>query len=125
MKKTRSRLSKKMELMLVELSNNYCNITEACKVVGIARQTHYDYLSNEKYLTHYEEIQEMLLDRAESALHEQLKENPQLLQFFLKTKGKKRGYSETQKVEVSSNYPTMPPLHELFTVDDENTPDGK
>jgi hypothetical protein len=48
-------------------------------------------------------LSDVALDFAESQLHKQIKEgNSTATIFFLKTKGKKRGYIERQEVEVAS-----------------------
>ncbi|CAB4151296.1 hypothetical protein UFOVP597_10 [uncultured Caudovirales phage] len=64
------------------------------------RSTHYDWLhSDENYKKEVESIQEITLDFAESQLHKQINEgNTSATIFYLKTKGKKRGYIERQDI---------------------------
>ena len=51
-------------------------------------------------------IQDSVLDFAESHLYKLVKEgNPAATIFFLKTKGKKRGYIERQEIEVTEKKP--------------------
>ena len=49
------------------------------------------------------DIQNEALDFAETALFDQIKDgNPQSTMFYLKTKGKLRGYTERSELDISS-----------------------
>ena len=87
---------KKMKLMIAALERNACNVSHACKAIGICRQTHYDWLDkSDKYKKEFEEVQESLIDFGESALMKNIKKGNVTAQiFFLKTKGRSRGYIE-------------------------------
>lgn len=80
-------------------------VTTACKIVGIDRTTFYRYLKDdEDFAKKVQEIENVTLDFVESQLHKQIKENSTAATiFFLKTKGKKRGYIERQEIEHSGN----------------------
>ena len=82
-------------------------VTTACKSVGISRDSHYRWMrDDEEYRAQIESIESMALDLAESKLHEQIVEgNTACIIFFLKTKGKKRGYVEKQEVETTIKAP--------------------
>lgn len=82
-------------------------VTTACKAVGISRDTHYRWMrDDEEYRQAIESIESMALDLAESKLHEQIVEgNTACIIFFLKTKGKRRGYVEKQEVETTIKAP--------------------
>tara|TARA_R110002020_G_C16268945_1_gene770961 strand:- start:538 stop:909 length:372 start_codon:yes stop_codon:yes gene_type:complete len=71
-------------------------ITTACKIVGLNRSTFYDYYNNDpEFKKQADDIENVVLDFAESQLHKQIKDgNPSSTIFFLKTKGKNRGYFE-------------------------------
>ena len=58
-----------------------------------------------QYGTKYHDLQEATLDYAESLLLKQMKDNPQLLMFFLKTKGRSRGYGESTTITHTANVP--------------------
>jgi predicted DNA-binding transcriptional regulator AlpA len=76
-------------------------VTTACKIVGIDRTTFYRYLKDdEDFSKKVQEIENVTLDFVESQLHKQIKENSTAATiFFLKTKGKKRGYIERQEID--------------------------
>jgi hypothetical protein len=76
-------------------------VTTACKQVGIARSTFYEYLKNDKdFENQVSDIQNIALDFAESQLHKQIQSgNTSATIFYLKTKGKNRGYVERQEIK--------------------------
>lgn len=89
--------------MLDALEKSLGVVTTACKTVGISRTTHYKYLDTDpEYKKAVESVEDLVLDFAESQLHKQIKDgNSTSTIFFLKTKGKKRGYIERQEIETS------------------------
>ena len=82
-----------------------CNITATCSALGISRKTFYEWKAKKKKLAEgLEEIDESILDWAESKLKEHINnDNLQALIFFLRTKGKKRGYVEKTETDVNIN----------------------
>jgi len=73
--------------MIEALEKSLGIVTSACKAVGISRETHYRWLRE---------------DFAESQLHKQIKEGEvSSTIFFLKTKGKRRGYVERQEIDTN------------------------
>lgn len=76
-------------------------VTLACKQVGIDRTTFYRYVKeDEEFAAAVRGMDEVVLDFAESQLHKQIRENNTAATiFYLKTKGKKRGYIETQELK--------------------------
>jgi len=100
-KKKPRKLTAQQARMIKALEDTYSNVTEAIKVVGICRTSHYDWMrKNEHYKKEVEDLNEGLLDRAENILMSRLSESDTALIFFLKTKGKKRGYVERTEHEV-------------------------
>jgi hypothetical protein len=95
---TKSDISKKA--MIEALEKSLGVVTSACRSVGISRQTHYRWLEeDEEYKQQVDELANVALDYAETKLHNQItKENPTAIIFYLKTKGKKRGYVERQEI---------------------------
>jgi hypothetical protein len=90
--------------MLDALEKSLGVVTAACKAVGIGRTTHYLWMQEDaEYRAAVEGLSDVALDFAESQLHKQIKDgNSTATIFYLKTKGKKRGYIERQEVEVAS-----------------------
>jgi hypothetical protein len=88
--------------MIEALEKSLGVVTSACKQVGIARQTHYEWYSEDAdYKAAVDSIADVAIDFAESQLHKQIKEgNSTATIFFLKTKGKKRGYVERQEIDA-------------------------
>ena len=91
--------------MLEALEKSLGVVTTACKSVGIGRTTHYMWLDEDpEYRRDVESISDIAVDFAESSLHKQIKEgNPTSTIFFLKTKGKKRGYVERQEIDLGTD----------------------
>ncbi len=101
-------------------SKKSCNVSATCAALNISRQTFYDW--KEKYPAlkkALEEADEQILDWAETKLIEQVNDgNLSALIFFLKTKGKKRGYVESFDANVTTN-PFEQLMKELPDEDDE------
>ena len=89
--------------MVEALEKSLGVVTTACKSVCIARSTHYEwYGSDDKYKKAVDDIGDVALDFAESQLHKQIQSGEvSSTIFYLKTKGKKRGYVEKTEVEQS------------------------
>lgn len=95
--------------MIVALESSLGIVSTACKQVDISRQTHYRWLTEDpEYKEAVESIADLALDFAESQLHKQIKEGEvSSTIFYLKTKGKKRGYVEKTEVEHSGSALTI------------------
>ena len=98
-------LTKKQILFLEAFEKHATNISRACKVVEINRQTHYDWKSrNPTYKESIEAIEESMIDFAESMLYKNMKDGKESsILFFLKTRGKSRGYIEKQELDISGD----------------------
>lgn len=96
----------KKEKMLDALQKNGGNVKAATEAVGIHRCTHYDWLENDAdYKQAVEDIAEGCLDIAENVLQTAIKNGDMTATiFYLKTKGKKRGYNE--KIEYEGKQQT-------------------
>lgn len=76
-------------------------VTTACKSIGLARSTFYEWLKEDSFKQAVNEIQEVAIDFAESQLHKQIADgNTSATIFYLKTKGKKRGFVERQEISA-------------------------
>lgn len=76
------------------------NITLACENVGIDRGTYYNWIErDEAFRAEVEAANEVSIDFVENSLMKQIKEgNTTATIFYLKTKGKHRGYVERQEM---------------------------
>jgi hypothetical protein len=97
-------LTLKKAAMLEALEKSLGIVTSAAKSVGIRRETHYAWLNEDaEYKAQVEALSDVALDFAESQLHKQI-QNGEVAStiFFLKTKGKHRGYTgDGNKVTVN------------------------
>lgn len=91
--------------MIEALEKSLGIVTTACKSVGISRVTHYEWMKeDEEYRKSVEGISDIALDFAESKLHKSIESGSDTATiFYLKTKGKKRGYIEKQEIEQSGS----------------------
>lgn len=82
-------------------------VTSACKSVGVDRTTFYNYYNADpKFRASVDSIENIALDFAESQLHRQIKDgNVAATIFYLKTKGKGRGYIERQELTGADGQP--------------------
>tara|TARA_B100001093_G_C26609816_1_gene919675 strand:+ start:459 stop:812 length:354 start_codon:yes stop_codon:yes gene_type:complete len=94
----------KKEAILQALENSLGVVTIACKQANIPRSTYYKWLKEDiEFAKQVKEIENIALDFAESQLHNQIKDGstPATI-FYLKTKGKKRGYVEKSELDLTS-----------------------
>jgi hypothetical protein len=98
---TKQQTALKKGEMIKALVKSLGVVTIACEKVGIERSTHYDWYNNDpEYKKAVEDIADVALDFAESMLHKQIQDKDTIATiFYLKTKGKRRGYIE--KTEIS------------------------
>ena len=96
----------KKESMIVALEQSLGVVTTACKTTDIPRSTFYKWVSEDKeFAKEVKDINNIALDFAESQLHKQMKEgNTSATIFYLKTKGKCRGYIERQELDVDGDF---------------------
>ena len=95
----------KKTLVIKALEKNLGNISKACKKVDISRQCFYRWKEEDpKFAERVEDINELIIDFAESHLFKQIKNNiPSSTIFFLKTKGRDRGYIEKNETDITTN----------------------
>lgn len=93
--------------VLVALEKSLGVVTTACKNVGVGRTQFYNWLKDDKeFAMAVKEIENIALDFAESQLHQQIQGgNTSATIFYLKTKGKKRGYVERQEIAGVEDQP--------------------
>ena len=94
----------KKESILEALEKSLGVVTMACKSADVPRSTYYKWLNeDEEFAKAVKDIENIALDFGESQLHKQIKDgNTSATIFFLKTKGKKRGYIERSELDLTS-----------------------
>lgn len=95
----------KKQKLIKALEESHGVITNACKKAGISRAQFYRYLNaDEKFKTQVEDVQEQAIDFVESELFKQIKNGNITGQiFYLKTKGKHRGYIEKTQIQQETS----------------------
>ena len=96
--------------MIEALEKSLGIVTVAARIAGIDRTTHYIWMKeDEEYKKAVDSVDDIALDFAESELHNQIKngETSSTI-FYLKTKGKKRGYIE--KIETDNKHTIEIPI---------------
>ncbi len=95
----KTELAKKSVLEALEKSLGV--VTTACKAAGVSRTQFYEWLKEPEFKAKVDEVKEITLDFAESKLHKLIDGgNVGATIFFLKTKGRSRGYVEHQEVTM-------------------------
>lgn len=95
----------KKQALLEALTASLGIVTTACRKANVARTSHYRWMENDpEYAEQVRDIQEQAIDFVESHLHQRIAEgNPACTIFYMKTKGKNRGYVERQEIEHTDN----------------------
>lgn len=108
MEVTKSDIHKKA--MIKALTKSLGIVSTAVKSVEITRKTHYQwYNEDEDYRQSVDEIGDVAIDFVESKLFKLINdENPTAILFYLKTKGKQRGYVERSELTGKDGKDLMP-----------------
>ena len=95
------------EQLLIALEKHLGIVTAACKEVGISRDSYYDYYNEDPdFKRKVDDINEIAIDFTESQLFKQIKNGSERsILFFMKYKGRKRGY--TDSVDITSGGKTI------------------
>lgn len=95
--------------LLEALEKSLGVVTTACKTAGCSRETFYKYCrDDEEFKSKVDDIANVTLDFAESQLHKQIMDgNTSATIFYLKTKGKNRGYIERSEVQQETTYKSL------------------
>tara|TARA_R100001163_G_C4913822_1_gene96975 strand:- start:65 stop:403 length:339 start_codon:yes stop_codon:yes gene_type:complete len=90
----------KKRTLLNALERSLGVVTTACKSANVARSTYYEWLKTDKeFQAEVKGIADIAIDFAESQLHKQIRDgNTTATIFYLKTKGRGRGYQEHQSI---------------------------
>lgn len=104
-KKMYPNLTETQVAFLVVFENSSCNVSVAMSQIKMARQTYYDWINNSKeFSAANTEIIEGQIDYAESKLQSNIREQKEAsIFFFLKTRGKHRGYVEKSEIAYTND----------------------
>lgn len=99
------------KVILQALEKSLGVVSEACKKAGVGRTTFYEWLKDDKeFKKQVDDIEDIALDFAESQLFKNIGAGKEAsLIFYLKTKGRKRGYFE----KVDDTHAPPPPIIDL------------
>ena len=88
--------------MLEELKRSMGIVSLACDKANLSRTQFYQWLKDDDdFRQKYEEIEERQIDFVESRLFQNIKNGDATsIIFYLKTKGKKRGYQEKTEIDI-------------------------
>lgn len=96
---------KRKTLMLEALRAHKGLVLYASQACGVGRTTHYQWLKDDQeYAIAVQELDNYVLDQVENAAFDLIvrEKNPAMTIFYLKTKGRKRGYRERHEIEHST-----------------------
>ncbi len=113
-----NKLQQNKKALLDALEKSLGVVTTACKTVGCDRTTYYNYYNQDaEFKRAVDDIENIALDFAESKLHGQIQKGDTVATiFYLKTKGKKRGYVERQELSGPDGGPV--PITKIEITDD-------
>ena len=97
------------ERVITALQQNKGVVSHAARALECSRQSIYNYIDrHEEVKEAFDEINEATIDRVEQRMLELIDEgHPTLIIFYLKTKGKHRGYVERQEVTGKDGDPIV------------------
>jgi len=98
------------ERVLEALTKSLGIVTNACKAAGVSRSEFYAWkISDDEFRAAVDDVEDIAIDFAETSLHDQIRKgNPTSTIFYLKTKGKKRGYVEKTEVDTKVEFTGQP-----------------
>lgn len=105
-------MEEKKEKFLEALAHGYGIIATACEAIGIGRSTYYRwYNADQEFRERVDEVTETQVDFVESKLMQAINAGDTTATiFYLKTKGKKRGYNEKAQPKAPDPLPTATTL---------------
>lgn len=122
MSKTTNNIKKRKELLLEALERSLGIVTPACKDVGISRNQFYIYYNTDPaFKAAVDDINEVTLDFTENQLLKKIKEGSERsILFYMKYKGRKRGYADSIDITTGGEKITEIRLIQVDKKDDEN-----
>lgn len=96
---------KNKELLLLAMEKHLGIVSAACNDVGLSRETYYKYYNNDKnFKDKIDALNEYTLDFVEAQLLKQIKSGSERsILFYMRYKGKKRGYTDSLDITTGGN----------------------
>lgn len=116
-KKEQNRTKSKKTAMIKALNTTFGNVSEAIRLlegedITVGRTAHYRWLEDEDYQEAVNNAQDKTLDKVEKALQKQIANGSvQATIFYLKTKGKDRGFTEKTEIDLNAS---IDPIQLIF-----------
>lgn len=99
---SRTRTQERKQAVIEALQKSLGIVTTACINARVSRSQFYEWLKNDKeFAMAVEDVEDLQLDFVEGKLLQNVKGNDtQSIIFYLKTKGKRRGYTERTEIQA-------------------------
>ena len=90
--------------LLAALEKSLGVVTAACKMANIDRSVFYDYMQKDpEFKKKVEDLEDYCMDFVETQFLKNIQQgNTAEILFYLKTKGRKRGYTERQELDIKT-----------------------
>lgn len=100
----------KKKAVIAALESSLGVVTSACKKAGVGRTQFYNWMKEDaEFAREVEDIENIAFDFVESQLYKQIRDNNITATiFWLKTKGRNRGYSERHEISGPGGEPIQP-----------------
>lgn len=110
--KTKKRVEDKKALFLEAFAQSRGIVAPACRAVSITRQSYYNWIASDaSFAESVEAIRQEQIDTVESALLNKIDDgDTTAVIFYLKTKGKERGYSERTELTGKDGKDLIPDI---------------
>lgn len=133
---SRTRTQERKQALIEALKKSLGIVTTACINAGVDRSMFYEWKKNDAdFAKAVEDIEDVTLDFVEGKLLQNVKDNDtQSILFYLKTKGKRRGYTERTEVvaDITSGgkaftgfpsvLPNYPNIEQVIAEKEQNRP---
>lgn len=101
--------------MLEAMEKNMGNVSASCRKLGVTRGTYYKMLEDPDFKAKIDEMADLQLDFVEGKMYERINQlSDTMIIFFLKCKGKHRGYIDRQELKIGLDEETR----EAFKIGD-------
>jgi len=110
-----NKIQQTKKALIVAMEKSLGVVTNACKIVGVDRTTFYNYYNSDpEFKKACDDCENIAIDFAESKLKQLINEGDTVATiFYLKTKGKHRGYIQTiENINKNTEYKIVTNLDE-------------